>query len=186
MVPELDRMADPLNRWIVHNVEVLYARPGVVAVTPDDIADLKERAAHSPRRRCRFCLHETPADDLHDMVIALGRGVYDRPHRHIAKVETLIALEGEGIFVRFAADGRPIAFQRFSAVGARNSAHVLRTPVGEYHGLLVESEWLVFCESTLGPFDPAAIEFAPWSPTPADAPAVERYLTELHCRAIAA
>jgi cupin fold WbuC family metalloprotein len=175
-------MSDRLDNWVAHGDEVLYARPGIVAVTPDDLAALKRRAARNSRGRCRFCLHQDPSDALHDMVIALRQGVYDRPHRHFYKVETLIVLEGEGTYVRFASDGRPIAGQRLSALEDQRCARILRTPVGEYHSLLVESEWLIFCESTLGPFDPAASDFAPWAPTPEDRPAVERYLAELNDR----
>ncbi len=119
------------------------------------------------------------------MVIALARGIYDRPHRHLVRGETLIAIEGEGVYIRFAADGRPAAHQRFSASARGGSTRILRTPAGEYHGLLIESEWLVFCESTSGPFDPAASEFAPWSPAPEEKLVVERYLAELRDWAIA-
>jgi cupin fold WbuC family metalloprotein len=172
-------MVDLIDRWIAHSGEVLYPRWDTAAVTADDIAALKQRAAASPRGRCRICLHERASDTLHDMVIVLGRGAYDRPHRHFAKIETLVAMEGEAMYLRFAADGTPIACKRFSAGGDAGSVRVLRTSVGEFHGLLVASEWFVFCESTLGPFDPAASEFAPWSPAPENERAVERYLAEL-------
>lgn len=168
------------NRWIVHSGEVLYASAGFVSVTPEDIAELKRRAAASPRGRCRLCLHRDASAPLHDMVIALARGAYDRPHRHFAKTETLIALEGDATYFHFAADGKPVACMGFSASAEASGARVLRMPTGEYHGLLIKSDWLVFCESTLGPFDPAASEAAPWSPAPDDKPAVERYLAGLN------
>lgn len=171
---------EPQNRWVARSGEVLYASADFVTVTPDDIVELKHRAAASPRGRCRLCLHQDPAASLHDMVIALARGVYDRPHRHLAKAETLIALEGEAICLRYTQDGRPMNCERFSAVGGTAGARILRMPVGEFHGLLVTSEWLVFCESTVGPFDPAASEAAPWSPKPDDKSAVECYLAELN------
>jgi len=172
-------MTTSRQRWIVHSDEVLYASAGFVTVTPEDIVDLKHRAAATPRGRCRLCLHQDPGALLQDMVIALSRGVYDRPHRHLARAETLIALEGEALCVRYTPDGRPTETQQFSASVGNAGARILRMPVGEFHGLLITSEWLVFCESTLGPFDPAASELASWSPAPEDKPAVERYLAGL-------
>jgi cupin fold WbuC family metalloprotein len=117
-------------------------------------------------------------------VIALGRDAYDRPHRHLVKTETMIALEGEALYLQFDVDGAPTGRQRFSAAANCDGVRMLRTPPGEFHGLVVVSEWLVFCESALGPFDAAASEFAPWSPAPADGSAVGRYLADL--RAVAA
>jgi len=173
-------MADPIDRWIEVSSEIFYPRREMVSISVDDIAFLKKRAAESPRGRCRICLHGHASDALHDMVIVLARGAYVRPQRHFVKAETMVALEGDGIYIRFAPDGRPIAHEWFSATGSINHARVLRAPINEYHGLLITSEWLVFCESTLGPFDPAGSEFAPWSPAPADQPAVERFLADLH------
>jgi len=37
-------------------------------------------------------------------------------------------------------------------------------PVERYHGLIYRSEWLVFVETTKGPFDLADSEGAPWAP----------------------
>jgi cupin fold WbuC family metalloprotein len=170
-------MTDLLDRWVARGSDVFYPRPGVVAVTSADVAALKERAAASPRGRCRICLHGKETDILHDMVIVLYRGAYDRPHRHLVKVETMIAIEGAAVYLRFAADGTPIAADLFSA--GNSGARVLRTPAGEFHALMIVSEWLVFCESTLGPFDPGASEFAPWSPAAEETTAVARYLSGL-------
>jgi cupin fold WbuC family metalloprotein len=172
-------MTAPSNRWIVHSNEVLYAHPGFGAVTSGDIAELKRRAAASPRGRCRICLHENSAEPLHEMVVAMAGWVYDRPHRHLSKAESQVVLEGEATCIRYTPAGQPKASQRFSAEGGADGARVLRMPAREFHGLLIHSEWFVFSESTLGPFDPNASEDAPWSPRADDREAVERYLAEL-------
>ena len=168
------------DRWIAQNGEVLYARPGTSGITAEDIAALKDMAKRSSRGRCRFCLHESASDLLHDMVIAFVPGAYDRPHKHHAKTETLIAIEGDAFYLRFSDNGRPISAQLISASEKSGALHVLRTPVGEYHALLISGGSFVFCESTLGPFDPEASEFAPWSPVPEDKSSVDHYLAELH------
>jgi hypothetical protein len=63
--------------------------------------------------------------------------------------------------------------------GRSGTAPMVRVPPRQHHGLLIESDWLVICESTLGPFDAEATIPAPWSP-PGDAAAeAARYLAEL-------
>ena len=172
-------MASLADRWVAESGEVLYPRPGTREVTAGDIAALKAQAERSPRGRCRICLHGRPADQLHDMVIAFAAGAYDRPHRHHAKTETLIAMEGEAFYVCYSEDGRPVSSAQLSASSKGDALRVLRTPTGVYHGLLITRGPFVFCESTLGPFDPKSSEFAAWSPPPDDKQGVERYLAGL-------
>jgi cupin fold WbuC family metalloprotein len=178
-------MDEAHSRWIIQNDEVLYAPPGFNALAPADIDELKRRAAQTPRQRCRVCLHDAPNATLHDMVIVQGRGIYARPHRHLTRPETIIVLEGEGTFIRFSDDGKAVAAISLSASGRPGTTQVIRVPVSEFHGLTIESEWLVICESTLGPFDPKANEFAAWSPPQQDVAAVARYLDELKARVAA-
>jgi cupin fold WbuC family metalloprotein len=178
-------MDEAHRRWIVESDEVLYAPAGFNALAPADIAELKRRAAQTPRQRCRVCLHDAPRAVLHDMVIVQGCGIYARPHRHLTRPETIIVLEGEGTFIRFTDDGQPVAAVALSASGSPGTTQILRVPVSEFHGLTVTSEWLVICESTLGPFDPMANEFAVWSPPQEDVAAVSRYLDELKIRVAA-
>jgi cupin fold WbuC family metalloprotein len=178
-------MNEMQSHWTIQNEEVLYAPTAFSALVPADIAELKHRAAQTARRRCRICLHESPNAVLHDMVIVQGQGIYARPHRHLTRPETLIVLEGEGTFIRFTDEGEPVAAIPLSASGRSGTTQVLRVPVSKFHGLTVESEWLVICESTLGPFDPATNEFAVWSPPQDNVPAVNRYMAELKARVAA-
>ena len=108
-------MDEAHSRWIIQNDEVLYAPAGFNALAPADIGELKQRAAQTPRQRCRVCLHDAPDAVLHDMVIVQGRGIYARPHRHLTRPETIIVLEGEGTFIRFSNDGKPVAAISLSA-----------------------------------------------------------------------
>jgi cupin fold WbuC family metalloprotein len=168
-----------MGRFIVQSEEVLYASSPLVAVTAEDIAELKERAARTRRRRCRICLHPDAADKLHDMVIAHAGGTYDRPHMHAHKAETLIVLEGSATLLLFEPDGRMTGTVKLGPAGRQGAAPMVRVPPRQHHGLLIESEWLIICESTLGPFDAEATIPAIWSP-PGDAETeVARYMAAL-------
>jgi cupin fold WbuC family metalloprotein len=166
------------GKWLAQSDEVFCAPGDFSTFTSADLDELKERAAATARHRCRICLHPSPNALLHDMVIVHGRDVYVRPHRHRTKPETLIVLEGEGTYIEFDLEGRPNRAVKLSTLGV-GGASIVRVPAGTFHSLTIESEWLVFCESTLGPFDPEASEPAPWSPAAENALAVGTYMTAL-------
>ncbi len=174
-----------MGRFVVQSEEVLYASSPLVAVTAEDIAELKQRAARTKRRRCRICLHPDAADPLHDMIIAHAGGTYDRPHMHARKAETLIVLEGSALLLLFDTEGQMTGTVPMGPAGAPGAVPMVRVPPRQHHALLIESEWLVICESTLGPFDAEATIPAAWSP-PGDAEAeIARYVAGLTAAAAA-
>ena len=168
-----------MGRYVVKSEEVLYAASPLVAVTAADIAELKARAARSKRRRCRICLHADPGDALHDMVIVHAGGTYDRPHMHPHKAETLTVLEGSAVLLLFADDGRLTGAVTMGIAGQAARAPMVRVPPRQYHALLIESDWLVMGESTLGPFDAEATRPAAWSPSGGDEAETARYVAAL-------
>jgi cupin fold WbuC family metalloprotein len=145
------------------NDEVFYSAEPVVTLAPEELAFLKAQAARNPRLRSRLCAHPDPAAALHEMLIVHHREVYVRPHRHLAKSESFHLIEGRARIVLFADDG---TIARVLAVGdaASGAAPYFRMPAGQLHGFVIDSEWLVFHETTPGPFDPAGTEFAAWAP----------------------
>jgi cupin fold WbuC family metalloprotein len=144
---------------------VFYTTAPFVSASTETVAFLKAAAQGSPTRRARLCAHPTPSADQHDMLIVSHRDTYVAPHRHFAKSETLLVLEGTAIAVMFDDQGAPsraIAMAPFGSPGR----FFYRMPPGIFHGLLIRSEFLVFVESTKGPFRREDSENAPWAPAP--------------------
>lgn len=143
--------------------EVYYAPPGFVAVGDAEIDWLIARAAALPRRRSRLCLHKDPQAPVHDMLIVHHRSCYVRPHRHFTRSETLSVLRGTATAILFGEAG---IVSQLVPLGAMGSGRVsmYRMPPLLFHGLVIDSEWLVFLETTTGPFDAQGSEFSPWSP----------------------
>ena len=54
-----------------------------------------------------------------------------------------------------------------------------RIPDGCYHTLLIRSEWLVFHETTNGPFKKSDTVFPPWAPEETAAPAVRDFMQQM-------
>ena len=154
------------------SAEVLVASGGVVRVTATDLAAVRDRGVHSPRRRARLCAHPDPADPLHEMLICLARGTYVRPHRHAGKSESFHIIEGELDVVLFRHGG---AVHEVIPMGPYQSGKVFFYRLTEpcYHTVLVNTPHVLFHETTNGPFNPADTEFAPWAPPEGDPQAAE-------------
>jgi hypothetical protein len=48
-----------------------------------------------------------------------------------------------------------------------------------FHSILITSEWLVFHETTAGPFDPSQTSFPDWAPDGSDAVEVQSYVAKI-------
>jgi cupin fold WbuC family metalloprotein len=158
--------------------EVLYSDARITPVTRAEIEALETRAAANPRRRVRLCAHESPASALHEMLIIHERDAYVRPHRHVGKGESLHVVKGRVDLVLFADAGAIDAVIELGDYASGKTFYIrLDEPV--FHTFVIRSDVLVFHETTKGPFDRAATEFAPWAPDGSDAREVERYMTAL-------
>lgn len=155
--------------------EVFYSDGGFRAVDATDVAMLKEAALASPKRRARLCLHAGAADAQQEMLIVMHESSYVRPHRHLAKVETLGVVEGACDALLFSENG-DIEATIPMAPQAQGGAFFYRMPPGLFHTLIFRSEWVVFLETTIGPFDPESSEPAPWAPAETDSAAGHDFL----------
>jgi len=143
--------------------EVLYPGDPVVAVSATDIDDLKERQKGTPRQRIRLCAHAQVEDSVHEMLIVHTGDTYVRPHRHIGKSESYHAIEGCFDLVLFDDNGAVTGVIEIGPSGSGRN-FFCRLPPGLYHGLAIQSDIIVFHETTSGPFSRAQTEFAPWAP----------------------
>jgi cupin fold WbuC family metalloprotein len=164
-----------MQHVIEESPEVYYASSPLAVAGDDEIAFLKDRAAENPRRRCRLCMHGTPAALQHEMLIVHHRDAYVRPHRHAAKSESLTVIEGTALAFTFDDAGTVRERVRLGAPGS-GRAFTYLMPAGAWHSLVITSGWLVFLENAAGPFDRAATRFPAWAPDGSDERAVATYL----------
>lgn len=143
--------------------EVFYSDGGFLAADSIVVEKLKAAAAASPRRRARLCFHESVEAHQQEMLIVMHRDSYVRPHRHHSKVETLTVIEGRCDALLFDETGALTKVLPMSPA-AEGGAFFYRMPPGLFHTLVFGGEWLVFIETTIGPFDPDTSESARWAP----------------------
>ena len=144
-----------------------------------DLRQLAGEAEQLPLRRSRLCAHPSPEDDLHEMLIALHRDGYIRPHRHFRKPESVLLIEGEMDVVLFEDDGR----LRQVLPMAREALAYYRLREPRFHTMVVRTPTVVFHEVTRGPFRAEDTEFAPWAPAAeAEAETLAAWRAELERR----
>jgi cupin fold WbuC family metalloprotein len=138
--------------------------------------DLAAKAAAGPRRRAHFNIHEQPSDLVQRFFVVALRDAYFRPHRHLARSELALLLQGRIAVLTFDDAGRVISRDE---IGEGTGELGYETPRAQWHTLIVMSDTATFLEVKEGPYDPAtAVEFAPWAPTEG-APEVPRFLESL-------
>jgi cupin fold WbuC family metalloprotein len=165
-------------RFREHNAEVLYAEDPIVQVDQRDIEFLVARAARNPRKRIRLCAHKDVNDKLHEMLIVHARECYVRPHKHLAKSESFHVISG---LVDIALLDEAGSLVEVISMGSYDSGRKFyyRLADPHYHTLLIRSDYVIFHETTNGPFDRADTIFAPWSPELEDVAGAKRFMEEL-------
>jgi cupin fold WbuC family metalloprotein len=146
----------------------------IVCVGPKHTEFLKAQAWTSTRKRARICAHRDNDDELHEMLIAISKDSYIRPHRHRAKIESFHVIEGVVDVVIFTDSGTVLdVIELGDNVSGRY--YYYRLPKGIFHTLIVRSEFLVVHEVTNGPFRSIETEHAPFAPAECQLEAVEAY-----------
>lgn len=143
-----------------------FAESPVVAVTAEVIAELKAAAQGAGGANVRLCMHASPEDNFHDMLILEHRGSrYFRPHRHGDKSETLHAIEGEALVLVFGDDGAVVQRLRLAVDGAR----MVRVGAGQWHTVLPLSPSVLYHEAKRGPFvRDGDAAYPSWAPNGSD------------------
>ncbi|MEO1206512.1 MAG: WbuC family cupin fold metalloprotein [Pseudomonadota bacterium] len=152
-----------LTEMTAESPEVYYSNLSIGRVDNEVLNFLKERASETKRGRCRLCLHPTPDAIQQEMVIVMRGDSYVRPHAHVGKGETLLVLDGQATAPIFSEDGAIVDAISLGPTGSGRT-FFYRMPEQVYHGLWISTDWLVYVETTIGPFSRDATLFPDWGP----------------------
>ena len=159
------------------NDEVLVAVDPIAKIGRAEIQLLKERALRNPRQRIRICAHKSTDDPLHEMLIVHTKDTYVRPHKHLNKSESFHVIEGVVDVIVLDETGKVVeVIEMGDYVSGRRFYYRIDAPA--YHTLIIQSDVLVFHETTNGPFKRGDADFAPWAPEEGSLSAVQ-YLKQL-------
>lgn len=132
------------------------------AISASVLATLQQQAQAAPRRRAHRLLHDSHADVVQRLLIAVAPGSYFRPHRHPVSVpwEMLLPVRGQLDLLLFDDDGRINTRHRLGGDGLA----LMDVPALCWHSLYCPTP-CVLLEIKPGPYQPDNhVEFAPWSP----------------------
>ena len=145
------------------NGEVYYSADKVMMLGKKDILLFKDIAGSNRPKKARLCTHKDADDRLHEMFIIFGRNTYIRPHKHPNKSVSYHIVEGSADVVLFDEKGKIV---EVIDMGSYNSGKIFYFRIFEqyYYTPIPKSDFIVFHETTNGPFDTAHTVFAPWAP----------------------
>ena len=160
------------------NSEVLYASDQIIKVDEQDIVLLKQQASANQRKRIRLCTHRNVADNLHEMLIIHSKNSYVAPHKHPGKTISYHIIEGLADVVIFAENGDILDVIHMGEYrSGLKFYHRIFEPY--YYMPVVHSDFLVFQETTQGPFHPSDTIYAPWAPSEENQDAGRKFLEQL-------
>lgn len=149
-------------------IAVFYSTDAVAEVCDDWYEKLKHHALEAGQNRARLCLHHSPDDPLHEMIIVFHRDTLVRPHRHRGKSESFHVIDGELDIVLFDDEGHRTRVISMGPFGS-GKPYVYRLSEPVWHSVIVRTEYAAIHEVTNGPFRPEENDFAPWAPKEPDA-----------------
>jgi cupin fold WbuC family metalloprotein len=160
--------------WIEEKPGIFRSGIHPTTVGSDSIDFLKGRLPSSPLGRVRFCAHSSDSDALHEMVIAMGRDTYIRPHRHLTKTESYHLVEGEMDVIIFDDRGE---IRQVVAMGSAGAGRIVfyRLSISAFHSMAIRTPTVVFQETTNGPFRKEETLYAPWAPMDTDIARVKEF-----------
>ncbi len=142
------------------SINVLFSKDAIATVSQKETEELKRIALESPLKRSRLCLHHTQDDPVQEMVIALHRDTYLRPHRHQGKSESFHMIEG-AVCIAFFDDAGAI-LQTVRLFADLQKTFLYRLSESLWHTVIPLTEFAVFQEVTTGPF--SSSEYPAWEP----------------------
>lgn len=140
-------------------MSVLYALADIEVVGEGQIALLKQNAWTAQNKRSRICL-STPQDGVQEMVIALSKGSYVRPHKHPAhKSESYHLIDGEMEVRIYEQDGT-----LKEAIKLTKHTPFYRLRNGWFHEPVALTAFAVYHECYEGPFKKEIdVQYADWA-----------------------
>lgn len=161
----------------VQNV-IFPAEKNIVKVDAKRITSLKEQMELIQSSRIRLCLHQTTADNLHEMIILLKQGEYVRPHRHPIKTETFHVIKGLLKIVIFDDSGQ-VSDQFDISDYQSGKTFIFRLAENIWHTVIPFTD-SIFHEITNGPFTGKDDSVFPeWAPFVDDQEKVKQFFEKM-------
>src|SRR4030067_2145029 len=119
-----------------------YFNESIITIDTGLIRRLKDSSRKDKLGRARVCLHSGPDAAVQEMIIAMDRKTYVRPHRHHTKTESTHIIEGELLIILFDDTGKPV--RRISLrAGKKGQPVASRIPQMTWHTQIPQTQTAV-------------------------------------------
>ena len=164
-----------------HNCEVEYNQNDLLTINYKWLKRIKLLAKKNKSNKYRTCIHYSDTDNVHEMLIVATSQTYIRPHKHRYNGESLQFIEGKGTAIIFNEKGK--INKSFTVSDPfSNDTFYYSMAKGVYHMLLVQSNFLIFKETTKGPFIRNNTLYPDWAPDGKDIYEIKTYMNSLKKR----
>lgn len=144
---------------------IIQNKKNLVFYKKDLILKIKNLAKLTKNKRARICIHKSTNSKTNEMIIALKKGSYIRPHMHPnSKSESYHVIEGKMNVYVFSKSGKKIKVVKMGNYNSKLN-FFYRMNKGYFHFPIAVSNWCVYHEVFSGPFDKKKdVKYAKWSP----------------------
>ena len=161
------------------NNEVFYNIKTLCTYSKHDSKYLKHYANISSKQRSRLCAHNSTDELLHEMFILHKRNIYVRPHKHVNRTESILIMEGKADIILFNNKGIIDNVIKLGNYASGLNCY-LRINPSIFHSLIVKSKYVIFLETTTGPFKVKDTVYGNWSPEILDYKGTKEYIKLLY------
>ena len=158
--------------------EAIFNQKEIFHTNREELQELKKESLKLKDKSVRICLHNSPDDDLHEMLIVHKKDDYVKPHKHLNKSESFHIVEGEMDVFIFNDSGE---ITQKIGMGDYNSGKPFcyRLSSFKYHTVLPKTKFVVFHEVTNGPFRREETIWGDWAPNEGEINAVKFFIMKL-------
>jgi cupin fold WbuC family metalloprotein len=169
-----------MNLAEIKKMETIQNTDNIFSISPQGIHKLIQSAEENVRKRIRINMHLDLSDGVHEMIIVHKKGNYVRPHQHPKKSESFHMISGELLVLIFNNEGKLTQVIPMAPFGNnKDYAFCYRSSPGTWHSIHILSDYVVFHETTNGPFDQQSSQQAPFAPDELDVGNVKLYLEKI-------
>lgn len=149
-----------------------FCKHDFVKITKKTIDMLIIESGKNNKCNARICLHNSPENNFHEMIVLEYSDKYYRPHKHLYKGESCHILRGKMAILYFGEEGELL---NNAILGGKKNI-ICRVGVNCYHAILPLTKHVIYCESKPGPYLGEKDSIYPkWAPDFSDKKAIEEY-----------
>lgn len=143
--------------------DVVYFNNSLVKINKKDLNLLKKFSTNNRDKKSRYCNHKTKNSRLHEMIIFHKKGYYVRPHSHPNRSESVHLIKGRVDIVIFDKKEKILDIIK---MGNYESGNIFYYRMNKelVHTFIIKSPYILFHETSLGPFKRRNTKFADWAP----------------------